>query len=232
MNKPVRSEVAAPEEVDPCELIETMLFSKKLCFLEDHLARLQRSAYWFGFPIDPASIRHMLDRTVARLDHSGRYKVRLTAASDGACSISTHRLEPRSSSHPRKVVLSPHRVDSSDVYLYHKTTRRHLYETEYARASRQGCYEILFFNERDELTEAARANVILGFDDGSYATPPLSSGLLPGVYRENLMRRCNALSAKRLYLDDLVHARRIYVCNAVRGLRSVTLDHQKEGSLR
>lgn len=79
---------------------------------------------------------------------------------------------------------------------------------------------MLFFNDRGELTEGGRSNVFLKID-GLWYTPPLSSGLLPGVMRAVLLGDPEWNAAERVILEsDLMRADALIVCNALRGVLS------------
>ena len=117
------------------------------------------------------------------------------------------------------ITLSPIRVSSDDRFLRHKTTRRQLYDQQYEQALRQGCLDVLFLNERGEVTEGAISNVFIE-KDGRWFTPPLACGLLPGIYRRHLLETKPA-EEKMLRIEDLTSADAVYICNAVRGCRRV-----------
>ena len=106
--------------------------------------------------------------------------------------------------------------------MRHKTTRRQLYEQEYKEALRKGYDEVLFLNERDEVTEGAISNVFIE-KDGQWFTPPVRCGLLPGIYRRHLLETKPGAGEKILRLEDLAAADAVYISNAVRGLRKVTV---------
>jgi para-aminobenzoate synthetase/4-amino-4-deoxychorismate lyase len=75
---------------------------------------------------------------------------------------------------------------------------------------------MLFFNERGELTEGGRSNVFVKID-GGWWTPPVSSGLLPGVMRSLILEDPAWKSAERvLTRKDLERADALMVCNALR----------------
>jgi para-aminobenzoate synthetase / 4-amino-4-deoxychorismate lyase len=109
--------------------------------------------------------------------------------------------------------------------LRHKTTRRALYDVAFRYARAHGCADALFCNVREEITECAIHNVIVSID-GIWLTPPLTSGVLPGVYRRRLLER-GRLSEQVLKFHDLLKAKAVYVCNSVRGLRRVRNIKQK-----
>ena len=89
------------------------------------------------------------------------------------------------------------------------------------QARRQGYDEVLFLNERGEVTEGAISNIFIE-KDGHWFTPPVSCGLLPGIYRRQLLETSPA-AERTLQLQDLVSADAVYICNAVRGCRKVTV---------
>ncbi len=87
-----------------------------------------------------------------------------------------------------------------------------LYEA--ARASRPDCDEVILWNERGELTEAITANVVLDVD-GEWVTPPVTSGLLAGTFR-NWLLAAGQIREHILTPADLRAARRIALINSVR----------------
>ena len=82
---------------------------------------------------------------------------------------------------------------------------------------------MLFQNEEGELTEGARSNVFL-LRDGEWCTPPLAAGVLPGIMRSVVLADPQwRAKERRLTLDDLHHAEKIVVCNALRGVMPARL---------
>jgi para-aminobenzoate synthetase/4-amino-4-deoxychorismate lyase len=114
-----------------------------------------------------------------------------------------------------RVGLAPQPVDSRDALLFHKTTNRAAYDTR--RASRPDCDDVLLLNERGELTESTLANLVLRLD-GALWTPPLESGLLPGVFRAHRLDRGD-IRERVLRPADLGRADAIYLINSVRRWR-------------
>ena len=104
-------------------------------------------------------------------------------------------------------------MDSSDIFLFHKTTHRVAYER--AKAACPGIEEVLLVNERGELTEGTIGNVVLQIGD-EFLTPPLDCGLLPGIFREHLLQR-GAVREAILMPHDLMRANAAFLINSVRG---------------
>jgi para-aminobenzoate synthetase/4-amino-4-deoxychorismate lyase len=114
-----------------------------------------------------------------------------------------------------RLALHDERVDASDPLLFHKTTLRGRYEA--ARAAHPEAGEVIFRNERGELTEGSISNLVIQ-KGGVRLTPPLGAGLLPGVFRAYLLDR-GEIREETLYPEDLEGAEGIWLINALRGWR-------------
>lgn len=199
------------------ELIETLLYepSDGYWLLDGHLKRLEASAQYFGYAFDRDAVLDALRTEAGGRDE--RLRVRLLASEDGSVSVSSTPLGPQDPGQQMRFVVSETRVDSADMFLYHKTTRRELYNREWAHFSETlGTDDVIYLNERDEVAEGSRTNVFVKIGAEMF-TPSLSSGLLPGVLRSHLID-CGEVSERVLTLDDLRSADAIYLGNSVRGL--------------
>ena len=161
-------------------LIETFGFHPGEGFrrLDRHLARMARSAQTFGIRFDEAAARGAL------VDVTGEaLRCRLTLDHEGAFRLTTAPLGTA----PQDWVLAiaEHRLDPEDDFLRHKTTRRALYDQ--ARAGLpDDVDELVFLNTRGEICEGTITSFFAEID-GEWLTPPVSSGLLPGVLRAELL---------------------------------------------
>ncbi len=99
-----------------------------------------------------------------------------------------------------------------DLFLYHKTTNRDVYESFKPQSA--DIFDVLLWNEREELTEFINGNVVLELD-GKLWTPPVSSGLLAGTFREHLLK-AGEIREKVLTLDDLKKCSKVWFINSVR----------------
>jgi para-aminobenzoate synthetase/4-amino-4-deoxychorismate lyase len=108
---------------------------------------------------------------------------------------------------------------------FHKTTHRPLYAQAHQAAIEAGYDEVLFLNQRSEVTEAAIHNIFIE-KNGRLLTPPIDCGLLPGVHRRHILESNPNAQEQVLTLEDLRQADAIYLCNAVRGLRQAVIDWQ------
>jgi para-aminobenzoate synthetase/4-amino-4-deoxychorismate lyase len=207
-------------------LIETMLWNGAYPFIELHLDRLTDSAEYFGFACDRAAVRTALEQHAQQFAESAPRKVRLLMIDpDGTVGIGSEPLPPNPDpNRVARVYVSPHCTDPANPTLYHKTTQRPvLYVLEYLKAQRGGLDDVLFLNLRGEVTEGAISNVFVE-KDGRWTTPPIECGLLAGVFRRHLLATRPEIEERVLFLNDLREADGVYIANAVRGLRRVTID--------
>jgi para-aminobenzoate synthetase/4-amino-4-deoxychorismate lyase len=131
------------------------------------------------------------------------------------------QLLPPAPRQPVRLLVAADVLDSTDLFLRHKTTHRALYDTAWRAAETQGAFDQIFCNERGELCEGARSSLLLRLD-GQWWTPPLRSGLLPGVARQTLLDR-GAVQERRLSRDDLQRAGELAVVNSLRGVLPAAL---------
>ncbi len=200
------------------QLIETMLYEppQGYVLLERHLDRLAESAAFFRYPCDTEAVRSTL-QAYARDLSDEPYRVRLLLFRDGHTEIMSTALPTDTPMTEMRYVISEHATASGDVFLYHKTTERTLYDGEWARMhDMYGADEVVFLNERGEITEGSRTNIFV-LIDGVLLTPELTCGVLPGTFRADLIAKGKAREAV-LTLADLARADEVYLGNSVRGL--------------
>ena len=205
------------------ELFETLFASRAdgCRQQERHLVRLAASAAYFGFVWDANAARAALQTAcAARLDDAP-FRLRLALRHDGRFTVQSGALLPLPAT--VKIMLAPEPTTANDLFLRHKSSVRTRYDAAWRAAETQGCFDMLFFNERDELTEGGRSNVFVKLD-GRWHTPPLSCGLLPGVQRAAMLAD-PAWDAQETVITRamLAEAQAIVVCNALRGAMTAQL---------
>jgi para-aminobenzoate synthetase / 4-amino-4-deoxychorismate lyase len=205
-------------------LIETMLWDRGFLRLELHLDRLMDSAQYFGFEFEREEIRARIEDRARGFAAGVARKVRLLLDREGELQVMDEILPVQSDTERiGRVRMEARRTDSADRWLYHKTTQRPLYVLALRAALDEGFDDVLFINERGEITEGAISNVFVQMD-GKWLTPPVECGLLAGVYRRHLLETLAGAEERVLYPEDLRNADAVFLCNAVRGLRRVTID--------
>lgn len=203
---------AACLEVGPAfMLIETLrMENRRLVRLDRHLDRLCESAAFFGFHCDRVRVTAALEAHMAACDAAPR-RVRLLLNDQGYSAVQSEPLDAAPPG-PHAVALATDPVDSRDRSLCHKTTRRDVYDRH--RAAHPDVFDVLLWNERRELTEFTRGNVVVELD-GARCTPVRTSGLLAGVYREELLDT-GAIREQVITLDDLSRCTRFWFINSLR----------------
>ena len=66
--------------------------------------------------------------------------------------------------------------------------------------------------------------------NGEWFTPPVESGLLDGIMRQEILRT-RPVRVQKLYRDDLLNADAVYLSNALRGLLRVKLTAKEAEKL-
>jgi branched-subunit amino acid aminotransferase/4-amino-4-deoxychorismate lyase len=190
--------------------------------LDGHLRRLERSAAHFGFPLDVGVAREALTDYARRFSTQPR-KVRLDLAATGAMALRAEDVKP---STPVVAVLSEGPVHSGDELLRHKTSCREGFDR--ALQAHREAQDVLLWNERGELTETCYGNVVLEIE-GRRFTPPLSCGLLPGVFRAHLLER-GEIQERTLPVRSLEAASAVFLINSVRRFCEIRLLRPSSGS--
>jgi len=207
------------EERPEFDLLETLLWEEGEYFLlERHLQRLRDSARYFRHHYCEEGILQALARLSRQLG-PGKYRVRLLLSRDGLLRCEHKPLSREAASGPPRIAFAREPVDSRNVFLYHKSTHRANYENR--AASRPDLDDVILINERGEITESTIANVAVVLN-GTWWTPPIECGLLPGVYRAELLEQ-GKLQEKVLRPEDLERAEAIYLLNSVRRAWQVRL---------
>ncbi|HEY9180004.1 MAG TPA: bifunctional anthranilate synthase component I family protein/class IV aminotransferase, partial [Candidatus Baltobacteraceae bacterium] len=182
-----------------------------------HVDRLAASAAMFGWQIEH-------DALLARLrtfDGSGSAQLVRIRASASQVDLHAEPLDP--TAQPVRVCIASVRVRSDDPLLAHKTAWRPLHDAAAREARERGCFDALLCNERGELTEGARTTLFVR-RDGVLYTPPLRSGVLPGILRSRLVSQADA-QERVLFPADIRGENAVYVGNSARGLLQAELVH-------
>jgi para-aminobenzoate synthetase/4-amino-4-deoxychorismate lyase len=202
------------------DLFETLRWTptEGYFLLERHLSRLGDSAAYFGFPFDRGKTSsHLAD--LAGSFPPTPLRVRLLLKPDGSLNYQTAPL-PGTPSLPLRVKLASAPLNSDDIFLFHKTTHRDVYEK--ARAACPDCDDMLLHNERDELTEFTIGNLVAEIN-GELVTPPVECGLLAGTFRAHLLAQ-GEIREKVITREELPSFKQIFLVNSVRGWQKVELS--------
>ena len=204
------------------DLLESLLWTPDEGFflLSYHLDRLLESAEYFCVNINRQDVEDHLVRLAETLTDA--CKVRLLIGQDGAISSQNVSLESGAGRDPLRVGVASDPVDSSIVWLYHKTTHRQVYSA--ARAECPDCDDVLLQNDKGHITEASNSNVVVLLD-GKWLTPPIKSGLLAGTFRRHLLAKGH-IAERTVSVGDLYRSDQIFLINSVRKWQKVVLANR------
>ena len=173
----------------------------------EHLSRLKTSCKKFGFIYNTELDEISSDKTEI---------IRIVLSKNGEYTVTRSEIKPNKTN---KIIFSETKTNSSNEFLYHKTDNRYWYDNAMKKIKNDEVFDVIYTNEKDEITEGARSNIVIS-KDGKLYTPPISSGLLNGTYRQKIIHKLNE---KTLYKSDIINADKIYCINSVRGIVEVKL---------
>lgn len=117
-------------------------------------------------------------------------------------------------------VYSEVKRNETSSFTYHKTLNYGdcLFEKRLAKA--KGMDEPVFLNTKGEISEGATTNVFF-VKDGELFTPPVSSGLLPGILREYI---CGTYPVKECVIrpEEITEFDEMFLTNSLLGIMPVT----------
>ncbi|MCQ4634346.1 aminotransferase class IV [Shinella sp. CPCC 100929] len=143
-------------------------------------------------------------------------RIRLELFEDGRIDVQTAPFTPLAPDTTWRLKIAATRLASNDLLLRHKTSRRAAYIAARAEIPAAEAEEVLLLNERGELCEGSITSLFLHDGSGILKTPPLASGLLAGVLRQELLDNGEAVE-QTLRPEDLTQGT-IFVGNSLRGL--------------
>jgi len=214
-------------------LLESLLWTPKEGYhlLDSHLNRLEQSASYFRYTFEIEPLKNDLKHYANHLSLKA-HKIRILIAKNGNITIESEILDSTEAGQTRRVAIAKSPVNSSDPFLFHKTTNRKVYDN--AQKSRPRYLDVIMFNEKGEVTESTIANLVVEIN-GTLFTPPVHCGLLPGTYRA-WMLKCGMIEERSLTIEEVLASSRVFLINSVQGKYEVSVVHpgrvDKGGLLR
>jgi para-aminobenzoate synthetase/4-amino-4-deoxychorismate lyase len=198
----------------PLRALETMLLIEgRVRSLEAHLARLAATCAAHGLALDAPEARDAVLRAASAL-RTGRHRLRLVA---GGGPVEVVGSAAPVQGGPVTLRLAPEPLDAEGPLgpvIRHKTTHRAHYRRRRASVG-AAVDDAICQNSRGELTECTTGNLAVRLD-GEWFTPPVSAGLLPGVFRAEALA-AGRIAERTLTVDDLRRADDLALLNSLRG---------------
>ncbi|MEW6535639.1 MAG: aminodeoxychorismate synthase component I [Candidatus Auribacterota bacterium] len=211
-------------------LFETILFEDNEFYLIDyHIDRLLDSAQYFDIALKRSAVVTYLNNLKNELCTNCSSRIRIIVDQWGC--ITSESRDYHSDDGAKDIIISAVATSSNDIFLFHKTTHRSLYNKEYAHYSGKGYFDVIYLNENKYITEGAISNIFILKND-VYYTPPVECGLLAGTYRRYLLEKSTLKTQEKLLrVDDVSDADGVFMCNSVRKLTRINRVYANDGSL-
>ncbi|GBF41628.1 para-aminobenzoate synthase [Leptospira ellinghausenii] len=202
------------------QILETLKLSNGKIFLkEEHGNRVESTAKRFGFSFSKTKLEDTFHRMETELP--GKFRIRFLLSEEGNFQWESTPLPKRSIRPTISLGFAKEPINSDDVFLYHKTTNRSVYNQLTEDCKELGIDDCILFDKDGRVLETTIRNLFFK-EKGEWYTPSLDTGGLPGVFRERLLQK-NWVKVKPTTKDDLLKAEAILVGNSVRGFERVTL---------
>ena len=185
------------------DILETLaLRDGGFIHLQRHVTRMQDAARHFGRPCTDAVLEQALQQLRLALDATGR--------------IQTQAAPLPPSDTPVRLALADRPIVNAVAHgdwVRFKTSRRAHYDS--LQPTDASVFDTVLHNEDGEITEGTRGNIAVLLA-GRWVTPPLSSGLLPGVGRAVALDEGRVVEHP-VRLDDLPRVQGWAFVNSLRG---------------
>ncbi|MDZ7892664.1 MAG: aminodeoxychorismate synthase component I [Rhodoferax sp.] len=196
----------------PFEVLETLALRDGVFqHLPLHLQRMAQAAAHFGYSWDEAMAQKALV-AVAQARPTGAWRVRLLLQPGGRCTAEAFAL-PDSPQPVRLQLADRPMADAQGEFVRFKTTRRAHYDA--FTPADPAVFDTVLFNSAGEVTECTRGNIAIKLG-GRWVTPPLSSGLLPGIGRQVWLAE-GRLAEQVVHTAQLAEAQGLAFINSLRG---------------
>jgi branched-chain amino acid aminotransferase len=199
-----------------------------------HISRLRAGLKVLGVKmpsIDPSALREVL-----RCNQLLSARVRLMVWQAGK---ETHvlitALPYKVSEKPMyRVCLMKTNRTANDLLSNVKSLDYEVFAKAYSRAQAQGFDEALLMNRQGHIFEASRGN-IFWMKDGVLYTPPLSSGCLNGITRQQVIKQAKSMKIpveeRKLTLDILKRSDAAFLTNSLAGIKPIEVTSIKNISI-
>jgi branched-chain amino acid aminotransferase len=202
----------------------------QLFFLDRHVNRLIEGATALLFTMpDLEAIRQAIADLVTRTAGIERGRFRITLFSHGEFLL-THENAPMRVT-PQKLIISPSVRYSATALTGRKSLSYGEGSFGVRFAEKNGYDDVLYLNERGEVVETGLANILIE-KRGSFSTPQLQSGCLPGIVRGVLLDWFKEVKEESLTLDDVKNASGLYILSSMREIDLVTELRSLDGTVQ
>jgi para-aminobenzoate synthetase/4-amino-4-deoxychorismate lyase len=190
-----------------------------------HLQRLEHSARALRIPFLRSRIDDAVAHACKAIGNPLPHRLRIDLSADGKATALVQALEPIANevtvfwAHDVLLDADQATMQSGNLLLAHKVNQRATYDLAWHTAVARGGFDAIFLNETGLVTEGGRSSIFIQpAGSEQWLTPPLSAGVLPGIMRHSLLNDPTWQAREAQFRkEDVIAAKRIVVCNALRG---------------
>ena len=202
-------------------LFETILLYKgKPIFLDEHLARINKSIVDLGWNIKKLE----KDEAFQYLDNNKNgfeYEILKIVLSEKNRLFLKREYTYTEKDYQKGFSLNISKVrrNESSIFTFHKTLNYGDNILEKRKSKKLGYDEPIFLNSKNQITEGATSNIFVVVEDKIY-TPKLSCGLLNGIVRQYIVSNYDIIESE-IDLEFLNNADEIFLTNSLFGIMPV-----------
>lgn len=202
-------------------LFETILLYKgKPIFLDEHLARINKSIVDLGWNIDKLE-RDEVFQYLNNNKNTLEYEVLKMVLSEKNRLFLKREYTYIEKDYQKGFSLNISKVrrNESSIFTFHKTLNYGDNILEKRKSKKLGYDESIFLNSKNQITEGATSNIFVVVEDKIY-TPKLSCGLLNGIVRQYIISNYDVIE-KKIDIEFLNNADEIFLTNSLFGIMPV-----------
>ncbi|MGN0334599.1 MAG: aminotransferase class IV [Lachnospiraceae bacterium] len=189
--------------------------------LKEHYARLFRAAEFLNLNISVDELEEKVGKALdAPQMKTGRKVLKITASEKNLLVTSRKNIYCESDYQKGfKTVFSSVRRNETSSFTYHKTLNYGDSLMEKRLAHSRGVDEPVFLNMKGVIAEGATTNVFFVKNNRIF-TPPVSSGILPGIMRAYICET-NQVHETEIEPEDIVQFEEMFLTNSLLGVMPV-----------
>jgi len=202
-------------------LFETiLLYNGKPVFLDEHLARINKSIIDLELNIDKLE-KDEVFQYLNNNKNTLEYEVLKIVLSEKNRLFLKREYIYTEKDYQRAFSLNISEVirNESSIFTFHKTLNYGDNILEKRKSKKLGYDEPIFLNSKNQITEGATSNIFAAVEDKIY-TPKLSCGLLNGIVRQYIVSNYDVIE-KEIDIEFLNNADEIFLTNSLFGIMPV-----------
>ena len=203
-------------------LFETILLYKgKLVFLDEHLARINKSITDLELKIEKLK-KNEVFQYLNNNKNTLEYEVLKIVLSEKNRIFLKREYTYTEKDYQKGFSLNISKVrrNESSIFTFHKTLNYGDNILEKRKSKKLGYDEPIFLNSKNQITEGATSNIFVVVEDKIY-TPKLSCGLLNGIVRQYIISNYDVIE-KEIDIEFLNNADEIFLTNSLFGIMPVS----------